>query len=68
MGPGEMSYLVHKASVLPALTVQVAIQGDVCKGRAEGSHHRVPRRSTQAYDLCLLPSALRARLGLGKWK
>lgn len=36
LGPGQMSYLVHKAPVLPAVTVQVAIQSDVCKGRAEG--------------------------------
>lgn len=31
-----MPYLVDEAPVLPALTVQVAIQRDVCKGREEG--------------------------------
>lgn len=31
-----MPYLVHEAPVLPALTVQVAIQRDVCKEKAEG--------------------------------
>lgn len=33
---GEAPYLVHKAHVLPAFTVQVTIQTDVCKERPEG--------------------------------
>lgn len=63
-----MPYLVHKAPVLPALTVQVAIQSDVCKGKAEVKSPQ----SSQGPRTGLWPPPLSLHLwtclGLGKWK
>lgn len=39
----QMPYLVHKAPVLPVLTVQVTIQSDICKGWAEGKSPQCPQ-------------------------
>lgn len=54
-----MPYLVDEAPVLPALTVQVAIQRDVCKGREEGRSlqgAQEPSTGRGLYSLDLRPS------------
>lgn len=61
-----MPYLVHEAPVLSALTVQVTIQSDVCKGRAEIKLLGGAQESSTGLWPLFLSLNLRTHLELGK--